>query len=78
MKAAVIKNNIVENIIIADLSVFSALESTLNATICNVDTIECGIGWTTSDGGLTFISPPEPDMPEDPYAIIDILTGEVE
>lgn len=75
MKAAVIKNNTVENIIVADASVFAELEAALGAAIVCVDDIECGVGWTTEDGGASFIAPPIEEV-DDPYAIIDALTGE--
>lgn len=55
MKAAVIKNNIVENIIVADASVFAELEAALGVALVGVDDIECDIGWTTRDGGASFI-----------------------
>lgn len=59
MKAAVIKNNIVENIVVANASVFAELEAALGATLVCVDDTECDIGWTTEDGGASFISPKE-------------------
>lgn len=59
MKAAVIKNNKVENIIVAETSVYPELEAALGATLVNADSVECGIGWTTEDGGVSFVSPEE-------------------
>lgn len=75
MKTAVIKNSTVENIIVADATVFAELETALGATLVNVDDIECGIGWTIEDGGASFIAPPIEEA-DDPYAIIDALIGE--
>lgn len=75
MRTAVIKNNKVENIIVAAISVYPELETALGATLVNVDGVECGISWTTEDGGQSFTAP-ESESTDDPYAIIDALTGE--
>jgi len=66
MKAAVIKNNIVENIIVADAPVFAELEAAIGAALVNVDGIECGIGWTARDGGASFIPPEETEEEKEP------------
>lgn len=58
MKAAVIQNNTVTNIIIAEHAVFGELEAAINAALVCVDDTECGICWTTTDGGAHF-SPPD-------------------
>lgn len=57
MRVAVIKDNTVTNIIMADPSVFAELEAALGATLVSVDEKECGIGWMTEDGGASFIAP---------------------
>ncbi len=77
MKAAVIKESAVTNIIVAKEEVYAELETALGARLVCVDGTECGIGWTTEDGGASFTAPasePEADYEQ----IIDILTGEVE
>ncbi len=59
MKAAVIRNNIVENIIVADASVFAELEAALGAALAPADGVACGIGWTAQNGGAGFVPPEE-------------------
>lgn len=66
MKAAVIKNNIVENIIAANASVFAELEAAIGAALVCVDGIKCDIGWTTRDGGVSFIPPEETEEEKEP------------
>ena len=73
MKAAVVKDGTVENIIIAELESFLELETALGAMLIDVDEADCGIGYTYD--GASFHAP---TRGEDLEEIIDILTGEVD
>lgn len=54
MDAAMIKDNEVLNIIVAEECVYEELEQALGVKLVNVDNIPCDIGWITDNEGLTF------------------------
>lgn len=70
MRAAVIKDNTVVNVIIASDAALVKLETALNATLANVDEVDCGIGYTYD--GTVFTAPATEDLGE----VIDVLTGD--
>lgn len=59
MRTAVIKENKVVNLIVADACVYAQLERALGAKLIHVGGAACGIGWTAADGAQAFLPPPD-------------------
>lgn len=62
MRYAIINNDIVINIIVAD----QEFVDQYYAGAINVDGVDCGIGWSYTDG--EFIAPPPPDQDDEPLS----------